>query len=217
MNYEKFNPHYHKPAKFTGEAYGVKTSVEHDHSDLDIDQLMDAFETIAIGLGYHKDSWKQWILDRADEYRNEEFENNFSFEFPQSYSADEFKKDEEEFENLRHRYESREKLEDEFFGEWDEERMDIIGQNGNEGLHYRATEEDEAEFDDYGMRIPEDRVTFEWGDEPEDDELLFEGDEWEANENLKAANERYKSEVKKMNAKMKRICLKVMSGNQMKT
>jgi len=204
MNYEKFNPQYHKPAKFTGEAYGVKTSVEHDHSDLDIDQLMDAFETIAIGLGYHKDSWKQWILDRADEYRNEEFENNFSFEFPQSYTADEFKKDEEEFENLRHRYESREKLEDEFFGEWDEERMDIIGQNGNEGLHYRATEEDEAEFDDYGMRIPEDRVTFEWGDEPEDDELLFEGDEWEANENLKAANERYKSEVKKMNTKQKR-------------
>ncbi len=173
MNYEKFNPHYHKPAKFTGEAYGVKTSVEHDHSDLDIDQLMDAFETIAIGLGYHSDSWKQWIMDRADEYKNEEFENNFSFEFPQSYTADEFKKDEEDFENLRHRY--------------------------------RATEEDEAEFDDYGMRIPEDRVTFEWSDEDEDEfDKLFEGDEWEANENLKAANERYKSEVKKMNAKQKR-------------
>ena len=25
-------------------------------------------------------------------------------------------------------------------------RMDIIGQNGNEGLHYRATQEDEDEF-----------------------------------------------------------------------
>lgn len=36
---------------------------------------------------------------------------------------------------------------------WDEEeqlnkRMDVIGQNGNEGLHY-----DEDEFDDYGKRI----------------------------------------------------------------
>jgi uncharacterized coiled-coil DUF342 family protein len=31
---------------------------------------------------------------------------------------------------------------------WDEERMDIIGQNGNEGTHY--TDVDENEFDDYG-------------------------------------------------------------------
>jgi hypothetical protein len=208
MNYEKFNPHYHKPAKFTGEAYGVKTSVEHDHSDLDIDQLMDAFETIATGLGYHKDSWKQWILDRADEYRNEEFENNFSFEFPQSYTDDDLKRD-EEFENLRHGYEDREKLEDEFFGRYNEpetqKRLRAL-RDAELGIKdgYRATEEDEAEFDDYGMRIPEDRVTFEWGDEPEEDEDLFEGDEWEANENLKSTNERYKSEVKKMNAKQKR-------------
>ena len=58
------------------------------------------------------------------------------------------------------------------------------------------------------MRIPEDRPHFEWGDEPEEDdeeiEPLFEGDEWKANENLKAANERYKKEVKKMNTKQKR-------------
>jgi hypothetical protein len=35
---------------------------------------------------------------------------------------------------------------------WDEERMDIIGQNGNEGLHY-----DENEFDDYGKRVVRDK------------------------------------------------------------
>ena len=35
---------------------------------------------------------------------------------------------------------------------WDEERMDIIGQNGNEGLHY-----DENEFDDYGKRVVKDK------------------------------------------------------------
>ncbi len=213
MNFENFKTTHNRPAKFTGEAYGIKISIDHDHSDLNIDELMDAFETIAIGLGYHKDSWKNWIIDRANEYQEEENE----------------------------KWESVSDLEDDFFGEWDEKRMDIIGQNGNEGLHYdeegvdellkrynepetqkrlrafrdeeleklrhegyRATEEDEDEFDDYGQRIPEDRVTFEWGDEPEDDEDLFEGDEWEPNENLKAANERYKSEVKKMNAKQKR-------------
>ena len=42
---------------------------------------------------------------------------------------------------------------------WDEietnKRMDIIGQNGNEGIHYVTNEEadDDAEFSDYGMRI----------------------------------------------------------------
>ena len=213
MNFENFKTTHNRPAKFTGEAYGIKISIDHDHSDLNIDELMDAFETIAIGLGYHKDSWKNWIIDRANEYQEEENE----------------------------KWESVSDLEDDFFGEWDEKRMDIIGQNGNEGLHYdeegvdellkrynepetqkrlrafrdeeleklrhegyRATKEDEDEFDDYGQRIPEDRVTFEWGDEEDDVDNLFEGDEWEANENLKAANERYKSEVKKMNAKQKR-------------
>jgi len=210
MNFENFKTTHNRPAKFTGEAYGIKISIDHDHSDLALDEVMDAFETIAIGLGYHKDSWKNWIIDRANEYQEEENE----------------------------KWESVSDLEDDFFGEWDEKRMDIIGQNGNEGLHYdeegvdellkrynepetqkrlrafrdeeleklrhegyRATEEDEDEFDDYGQRT---HPTFEWGDEPEEEDNLFEGDEWEPNENLKAANERYKSEVKKMNAKQKR-------------
>ncbi len=37
-----------------------------------------------------------------------------------------------------------------------ERRMDIIGQNGNEGLHYVTNEEadeDAATFNDYGMRV----------------------------------------------------------------
>jgi hypothetical protein len=46
---------------------------------------------------------------------------------------------------------------------WDaeeaERRMDIIGQNGNEGLHYVTNEEadEDAKFDDYGMRVVGDR------------------------------------------------------------
>jgi len=42
---------------------------------------------------------------------------------------------------------------------WDEgvinARMDVIGQNGNEGSHY--TDVDENEFDDYGMRVVKDK------------------------------------------------------------
>ena len=43
---------------------------------------------------------------------------------------------------------------------WDEERMNIIGQNGNEGIHYVSNEEadeDAATFNDYGMRVVKDK------------------------------------------------------------
>jgi hypothetical protein len=217
MNFENYKKGFDKPTIIMGEQYGTKISVQIDHSDTELDEIMDAFETIVICLGYHSNSWKQWILDRADEYRETDAE-----ELKEKLDAWKFEDD------------------DDFFADWDEQRMDVIGQNGNEGLHYdeegvdellkrynepetqkrlrafrdeeleklrhegyRATEEDEDEFDDYGQRIEKDRVGFEWGDEPEDDNL-FEGDELEANENLKAANERYKSEVKKMKSKKKK-------------
>ena len=192
MNYQNFRTGHDKPTTITGEQYGTKVSVQLDHSDTDIDELFDAFETIAIGLGYHSDTWKQWILDRANEYQEEENEK-WDIGFKEPYTIDDFEKDEGLFKE-------------------DYSRMDIIGQNGNEGLHYdidtddedryRATEEDEDEFSfDGGF---DGKPHFEWGDEPEEEDNLFDGDEWEPNENLKAANERYKSEVKKMNIKQKR-------------
>ena len=197
-----------KPSKFTAETYGTKISVEIDHSDLTLDEVMDAFETLIIGMGYHADSLKNWIIDKADEHRETDTENlkekleEWKFEdddnelrhhnsFWQGYEAS--KKDSEG-------YESMDELENDFFGQIDEseKRMDIIGQNGNEGLHYRATDEDEDEFSNDGGF--DGKPHFEWGDEPEDDDL-FEGDSWVANEKLVQANERYKSEVKKMNSK----------------
>jgi hypothetical protein len=210
MDYENFKTGFNKPSIFTAQQYGTKTTVEVDHSDMDLDEVMDAFQTLLIGMGYHESSFKNWVIDRADEYRETDTE--------------ELK---EKLEAWKFDDESIEELENDFFGNYDSEaerRMDIIGQNGNDGLHYRVTKEDEDEFsnedyegqfedwknetpdenefDDYGQRIEKARVGFEWGDEPEDDNL-FEGDEWESNENLKAANERYKSEVKKMNTKKK--------------
>jgi hypothetical protein len=60
-----------KPTIITAQQYGTKVSVEIDHSDTDIDELMDAFQTLVIGLGYHDSAWKNWIVDRADEYKEE--------------------------------------------------------------------------------------------------------------------------------------------------
>jgi hypothetical protein len=200
-----FTTGMNKASKFTAENYGTKISVEIDHSDLTLDEVMDAFETLIIGMGYHADSLKNWIIDRADEHRETDNE-----------------KLKEQLEDWKF-----EDDDNDFFGQMDsdEKRMDIIGQNGNEGLHYdtdmgedyegqfeewnnetptgsyRATDEDEDEFSDDGGF--DGKPHFEWGDEPEDNEDLFEGDEWKPNQKLVEANERYKSEVKKMNSKKK--------------
>ena len=205
-----FTTGFNKPSIFTAQTYGTKTTVEVDHSDLSLDEVMDAFQTLIIGMGYHENSFKNWVIERADEYRETDAED-----LKEKLEAWKFEDDDNE---LRHHnsfwqgyeaskkdsegYESGE-LENDFFGEYDEsdKRMDIIGQNGNEGLHYRATDEDESEFSNDGGF--DGNPHFEWGDEPEDDNL-FEGDEWKPNQRLVEANARYKSEVKKMNTKKKK-------------
>ena len=196
-----FTTNMNKASKFTAETYGTKITVEVDHSDLSLDEVMDAFQTLLIGMGYHHDSFKSWVIERAEEYIETDAED-----LKEKLEAWKFEDDDN---TLRHAYlkdsegyESLNELEDDFFGglEFDEKRMDIIGQNGNEGLHYRATDEDESEFSNDGGF--DGKPHFEWGDEPEDDGDLFEGDAWIANEKLVEANERYKSEVKKkMNSK----------------
>ena len=212
MNYENLKQGFNKPTIITAQQYGTKVSVEIDHSDTSIDELFDAFQTICIGLGYHENSFKNWITQRAEEYIETDAEElkekleAWKFESDDNdvrHSFGEWSKDSEGHEDYSGQFKDwagETPIEDD--EDTSNKRMDIIGQNGNEGLHYRATEEDEAEFDDYGARIVTDS-SFEWGDEPEDDNL-FEGDEWKSNENLKAANERYKSEVKKVNTKKKK-------------
>lgn len=189
MNYENFKQGFNKPTKFTAENYGTKISVEVDHSDLSLDEVMDAFQTLIIGLGYHQNSFKSWVKERAEEYNETDTEDLKekleAWKFEEDYAG--------QFEDWKNETPPIEDDEDE-----SNKRMDIIGQNGNEGLHYRATDEDAAEFDDYGARIVTDS-SFEW-----ENDNLFEGDTWFANENLKSANERYKSEVKKMRIKPKK-------------
>ena len=233
MNYENFKTGFNKAAIFTAQTYGTKTTVEVDHSDLSLDEVMDAFQTLIIGMGYHENSFKNWVIERAQEYNETDAED-----LKEKLEAWKFEDDDIV---LRHGYENREELENDFFGTYDseaEKRMDIIGQNGNDGLHYEddeddiivgasdeegidwdctkydgegnlwetdedgerylATDEDEDEFSNDGGF--DGKPHFEWGDEPEDDNL-FEGDEWKPNQKLAEANERYKSEVKKMNNK----------------
>ena len=201
-----------KPSKFTAETYGTKIKVKIDHSDLSLDEVMDAFQTLIIGMGYHENSFKNWVIERANEYNETDAED-----LKQKLEAWKFDEESDDIVFRHGYYENREELDNDFFGNYDseaEKRMDIIGQNGNDGLHYRATQEDEDEFSNNGGF--DGKAHFEWGDEPEEDydgqfddwknetpedDNLFEGDEWKPNQKLAEANERYKSEVKKMKSK----------------
>jgi hypothetical protein len=204
-----FTTGFNKPSIFTAQTYGTKTTVEVDHSDLSLDEVMDAFQTLLIGMGYHENSFKNWVTERAVEYNETDAED-----LKEKLEAWKFEDDDND---IRHRYlkdsegyESDE-LENDFFGpeeevDWNEEEQKAISyeewhRNRDKMAEstYRATEEDEDEFSNDGGF--DGKPHFEWGDEPEDDGDLFEGDSWVANEKLVEANERYKSEVKKMNNK----------------
>jgi hypothetical protein len=196
-----------KPSKFIAETYGTKIKVKIDHSDLSLDEVMDAFQTLIIGMGYHENSFKNWVIERAEEYIETDAEDlkekleAWKFEDDDNDIRHRYLKDSEGFESNIDAVEEMRKYAEEEMAKEAERRMDIIGQNGNEGLHYRATDEDESEFSNDGGF--DGNPHFEWGDEPEDDNL-FEGDEWKPNQRLVEANERYKSEVKKMNTKKKK-------------
>ena len=207
MNYENFKTGFNKPSIFTAQQYGTKTTVEVDHSDLTLDEVMDAFQTLIIGMGYHENSFKKWVIERAEEYNETDAEElkekleAWKFEDDDNDLRHRYLKDSEGFESNIDAVEEMRKYAEEEMAKEAERRMDIIGQNGNEGLHYRATQEDEDEFSNDGGF--DGKPHFEWGDVSEDDNL-FEGDEWKLSQKLIEANKRYKDEVKKINTKKKK-------------
>lgn len=169
------------PAKFTASMYGKTVTIELDHSDFDLSELMEIFKGLAIASGFEMVSWNNVIKNTASEIYDEEHEI-----VKEALNTDD---DEDEFKDLRHSYlkdsegyESADELENDFFGTYDaaEKRMDIIGQNGNEGTHYdydgqfndwkneTPIEEDEdTKLKDYkGIYI--NRPTFDWDNETND-------------------------------------------------
>jgi hypothetical protein len=116
-----------KPTIITAQQYGTKVSVELNHSDTDIDELMDAFHTLIVGLGYHDSAWKQWIVDRAYEYREEEVENAIDKGLYEP--SPELRRAAEEYVNM------------------------LSEKDIDEAISEHNAHEDESEFDDYGQLI----------------------------------------------------------------
>lgn len=50
------------------EAYDNKLTWETKHDDLDINEMLDIWEKLMIGLTYHPDSIKRAIVEKAEEY-----------------------------------------------------------------------------------------------------------------------------------------------------
>ena len=200
-----FTTGMNKPSKFIAETYGTKIKVKIDHSDLSLDEVMDAFQTLIIGMGYHENSFKNWVIERANEYNETDAEDlkekleAWKFEDDDIVLRHRYLKDSEGYEsNIDAVEEMRKYAEGEMekaisYEEWHRNRDKMAEST------YRATKEDEDEFSNDGGF--DGKPHFEWGDVPEDNENLFEGDEWKPNQKLAEANERYKSEVKKMKSK----------------
>ena len=93
MNYKT-----NMPAIFSAQTYGTKTTVEIDHCDLDLDEVMNAFQTLIVGMGYSNDALKHWVLEKAEEYRDDEpqfdgagfrYEDNFPLSYPNHFVSNE--------------------------------------------------------------------------------------------------------------------------------
>jgi hypothetical protein len=96
MTHKELSKNY--PSIFTAVHYDRKITVELERSDLDLDEVMDVFETLLVGMGFNKDGIKNWILNRADEYRENEpefdsagfsYSDNFRSHFVSNAEADE--------------------------------------------------------------------------------------------------------------------------------
>jgi len=154
MDYKNLTTEWNKTAIFTAQTYGTKTTVEIDHSDLSLDEVMDAFQTLINGMGYNSDTFKQWVLETAAEYQEEEDEkwndNEIVMHDKVKQSVKDamarYTKDSEGYEDAKLHMKTSFPMVDPFTTEDDEKRMDIIGQNGNDGLHYGIDDEDEFEL-----------------------------------------------------------------------
>ena len=143
-----------KPTIITGQQYGTKVSVEINHSDTDIDELFEAFKTIVVGLGYHDSAWKQWIVDTADEYKEEELEN--SRDMGMYEPSPELRRAAEEYVNMLSERDIDEALAEHNEDEWNNE-LETQFWNEQPPEPFATPEEVEkynidGEFDDYGQR-----------------------------------------------------------------
>ena len=85
------------PSKFTATMWGKTVTIELDHSDIDLNEVMEIFKGLAIASGFENDSWNSVIKDLSADIQDYERED-----LKEKLNEWKFENDEDEFENLRH-------------------------------------------------------------------------------------------------------------------
>jgi len=62
--------------KISVEQYDKKITIDCEHDDYTIDEVLEMFRTLAIGMTFHEDSWKEAVINMADIYREEDRRND---------------------------------------------------------------------------------------------------------------------------------------------
>ena len=120
---------HNKPTILSAQHYDKKITVEFDHSDTDLNEVMDAVETLIIGMGFSPNGFKDWVLDRASEIREDEEDDFISGDMGMVSFTKE-----------------QQKVIDDYVSSLSEEKID-------EAFAQHNADEDADEFNDYGMRI----------------------------------------------------------------
>jgi hypothetical protein len=126
--------------------WGKTVTIELDHSDFDLTELMEIYKGLTIASGFEMSSWNNVIKDLSAQIHEDETED-----LKEKLNEWKNEDDENEYKDLRHSFGNWVNDSEDYdgqFKEWDNEtpieddeeesnrRMDIIGQNGNEGTHY---------------------------------------------------------------------------------
>lgn len=183
-----------QPTLLSGKQYGTTVTIELDHSDTSIDEVMDGLLTIVRGLGYLDTTINGWIKEKAKDIYDTEHE----------IIKDAFAED--WFDTLRHNTDDTELPTECWCGS--RERCDCISEpNDNDEYSdedtnnyedgYSATDEDmeecelnERQLKDYkGVYV--EKPYFDWNDEELD---------WpQPNDKLKEAAQKYSEEFDENN------------------
>ncbi len=89
-----------KPTTFTAKHYDKTITIEIDHSDIDLNEVMEVFESLTIAMGFSKDGFRDWVKEMADVYSEEDAEEKEAFIKEYEYEQEQLKFSEEDVRTI---------------------------------------------------------------------------------------------------------------------
>ncbi len=89
-----------KPTTFTVKHYDKTITIEIDHSDIDLNEVMETFESLTIAMGFSKDGFRDWVKEMADVYTEEDAEDKEAFIKDYEYEQEQMRFSEEDVRTI---------------------------------------------------------------------------------------------------------------------